>query len=114
MAEEVSVAERGRALRGLALNPPRRVPLRQRIDLGDGRAIEIARNRLLQRARGHRKAQRGVGSAARDERVNQAGGEAVAAADAIDEADVVALAFMERRRGGVPRPVDWPAACSRR
>src|SRR5256885_9982542 len=65
----------------------------QRVHFRDGHAIEVSRYRLLQRARRDGEPQRGVVGTAGDETVNQSSGEAVAAADAIDEPHAVSLAL---------------------
>src|SRR2546423_349870 len=73
------------------------------VEIRNGHAVEVAVNGLLQRARRDREAQRRVGRTAVEGRVDEAGGEAVAAADAIDEPHDVPLALMERAARGVPQ-----------
>ena len=69
--------------------------LHQAVHFGERDAVEISWNRLFQCARRYREPERRVGIAPREGAVDQARGEAVAAADPIDEAHDVALALIE-------------------
>src|SRR6185503_19518176 len=75
----------------------------ERVDLGHRGAVEVAGNGLLQRARGDGEAQRRVERAAVEQRVDETGGEAVAAADAVDQAHHVALALVQGRGRRIPQ-----------
>src|SRR5262249_57977539 len=92
---------------------PGGAPCRQGVDFGHAHAIEIAGDRLLERARRDGDPQRRVEWTAGRERVDQARREAVAAADAIDEADAIALALVHRCALLVPEH-RTPAVVARR
>src|SRR5688572_13671385 len=87
----------------LSLHAAGGVARRQAIHLLHGDAVEVTGNGVLERARGNRKAERRFRQSTGDEPVNQPRGEAVATADPIDDAHVVGLASVKRRRSGVPQ-----------
>ena len=97
-------------MNALPLNSSARIARREPIHVRYRHSIEITRNRLLQRAGGHGKAQRPQCVTAAEPAEDQSRRKAVAAANPIDEAHDVALAFVERALGrveehGAPRVV---------
>ena len=80
------------AIRGcLALHAARAGTLHQALDLRDGDAVVVAQNRVLQAGCRHSKLQRGLFVRVGVQTVNQAAAEGVAAANAVDDVQVVLL-----------------------
>src|SRR6185436_8283459 len=82
-------------MKPLPLDAARGVALREAIDFGDRQPVEVSWNRLLQRAGCDAKAERRLRIAACEQPVDEARGEAVAAAYAIHHAHIVVLALDE-------------------
>ena len=68
-----------------ALDAPRGVAADEGFDLRDRDEVEVAADRVLQAGGRDRELQRVLRAATREEAVDEAGGEAVAGADAVDD-----------------------------
>ena len=100
------------AIRGcLALHATRAGTLHQALDLGDGDAVVVAQNRVLQAGCRHSELQRGLFVRVGVQTVNQTAAEGVAAAHAVNDIGDGVLAGEEEVLAVVQagRPVLWLA-----
>ena len=97
----------------LPLDASAGVALGEGIDLGDGDAVEVAGDRLLQRARRDGESKRRFRRPLAHEGEDQAGGEAVASADPVHQPHGVVLAVVELARLRVPQDRAPPVVARR-